>query len=1030
MACPEENAIVDYVRGDASPVDRDALERHFDECASCFRVVGDLARIFEQPVDGPSGSLTSSDLDQTSPATLGDPNARDVAWSLGEGSRLGRYVVLSRIGAGGMGVVYAAYDPELDRKVAIKLLRGSAGGSVPKEWADQRARLLREAQAMAKLSHPNVITVHDVGTIEADPNSGPLVFLAMEFVDGTTLSAWMKERKRSWREVLHVLLAAGRGLAAAHAVGLVHRDFKPDNVLLGRDPQGAHGFARVLVTDFGLARPAAGKTDAFASVAPVAGTRALGLALTQTGALVGTPAFMAPEQLAGERSDAQSDQFSFCVTAYDGLYRERPFAGRVLSELIANVGEGRVRPPPRDATVPRWIRRALLRGLSVKPEDRYASMDELLLALGRNPWRRWQQAATFAVPAALLGVAVYAYDSEPPVAASYCRDVRDKLDDIWDESRRDAIGDAFGRSALPYAADAWAAVQARLDPYAERWVASQTQVCRDEIEGARPAAVIAMQMTCLDRRREALRAFSDILATADAGTIERAVDAADALPQLDICDDIESLMLRETAHDAIDPEAAREIDAALSRAKVLRDAAKYSEARALAESVITRARELGYQSAMAQALGLVASADDLAGRIVEAESEYHDALSAALASGSSEVIVAAAIGLIWITGDGGRPMVEADRWYAHGKGALERLGGDSELGAELERAIGIAYLNHGDPKRAETHVRASLEIREQAQGADHPAMGSAYGALGQLLSAQGRSDEARSAFERAAVLVEKEYGPSHPNTAAAIDNLGAIHGELGEHVDARNYHERALLIRTAALGADNPVNASTHHNLASALSGLGMYDEALMHARRELEIFHKVRAPDHPEIAQALSNLGHIELAMGDAAASAEHYAQALAIARKSFGEDNLFTALYAHNYGSALRDLGRDDEARELLEHALAVREAQLGPDHPRVGFSLIAVSQLRLHDGDEQAAVELAERAVSVFARARGETAGHAEARLALVRALWARARDDDRTRARALADAVLVELRRSGTSKRIERELETWLAEHPER
>src|SRR5205085_704006 len=126
----------------------------------------------------------------------------------------------------------------------------------------------------------------------------------------------------------------------------------------------------------------------------------------------------------------------------------------------------------------------------------------------------------------------------------------------------------------------------------------------------------------------------------------------------------------------------------------------------------------------------------------------------------------AAIGLIWITGDGGRPMVDADRWYAHGKGALERLGGDVEFGAELERAIGIAYLNHGDPKRAETHVRASLDIRERAQGPDHPAMGSAYGALGQLLAAQGRAREARVAFERAAVLVEREYGPSHPNTAA------------------------------------------------------------------------------------------------------------------------------------------------------------------------------------------------------------------------------------------------------------------------
>jgi serine/threonine protein kinase/tetratricopeptide (TPR) repeat protein len=1026
MACPEENAIVDYVRGGAIDEDRDAIERHLDECPTCFQVVGELARIFQQPVDGPSANFTSSDvLEQTSPATLAPEGGRDMAWSLSEGSRLGRYVVLARIGAGGMGVVYSAYDPELDRKVAIKLLRGSSGGSLPKEWADQRARLLREAQAMAKLSHPNVITVHDVGTIEADPTSGPLVFLAMEFVDGSTLSAWIRERKRNWLEVLNVLRAAGRGLAAAHAVGLVHRDFKPDNVLLGRD-------GRVLVTDFGLARPAAGKTDAFAVITPASGTRALGMALTQTGALVGTPAYMAPEQLAGERSDAQSDQFSFCVTAYEGLYGQRPFAGKVLSELIANVSEGRVRPPSRDAaTVPRWIRRALLRGLSVRPEDRHASMTDLLLALGRNPWRRWQQVGTFTLPTALLAIGVFAYEPDEPPAASYCRDVRDKLADVWDEPRREAIAEAFTRSSLPYAGDAWTSVQATLDPYAELWVTSQTQVCRDEVEGARPAAVIALQMTCLDRRREALRAFSDLLVTADAGTIERAVDAATALPQLEICGDIELLMAREAAHDTggANAEVARDIDNVLSRAKVLRDAAKYTEGRALADSVIGRAQEIGYHSALAQALGLVASCDDLGGRLAAAESEYHDALSAALASGNSEVIVASAIGLIWITGDGGRPMVEADRWYAHGKGALERLGGDFELEAELERAIGIAYLSHGDPKRAETHVRASLAIREAAQGADHPAMGSAYGALGQLLSAQGRVAEAKVAFERAAVLVEKEYGPSHPNTAAAIDNLGATHGENGENAEARNYHLRALAIRTATLGPDHPTNASTHHNLASALQRLGQYDEALRHSARELEILRKQFPPDHPQIASALSNMAGVELAKGDVKAAADDYRQAHAIARKNFGDDNLFSALYGHNLAGALIDQGQYDEARGLLEQALRTREAMLGPDHRRVAATLTSLALVRIHDGDAGEAVRLAERAVAVFAGG-GDTedTSFPYARFVLAQALWTRDRDDDRVRSRELAVAVAAALEHQDGAKELATDITAWLAARP--
>ncbi len=1025
MGCPEENAIVDYVRGLAPEGDRDAIERHLDQCAGCFQVVGELARIFEQPVDGPSEN-TSEVLDQTSPETLAPAGGRDVAWSLTEGSKLGRYVVLSRIGAGGMGVVYAAYDPELDRKVAIKLLRGGSGGtseSIAKEWTEQRTRLLREAQAMAKLSHPNVITVHDVGTIEADPASGPLVFLAMEFVDGTTLSVWMRERKRSWREVLHVILAAGRGLAAAHAVGLVHRDFKPDNVLLGRD-------GRVLVTDFGLARPAAGKTDAFAAVTPASGTPALGLALTQTGALVGTPAYMAPEQLAGMRTDAQSDQFSFCVTAYEGLYGERPFAGRVLSELITNVSEGRVRAPSREAaTVPRWIRRALLRGLSVSADDRHADMQALLLALGRNPWRRWQQVATFALPTVLLGVGVLAYDTDDPPAASYCRDVRDKLAGIWDDERREAIADVFSRSTLPYAPDAWASVQARLDPYTELWVTSQTQACRDEIEGARPAAVIALQMSCLDRRREAMRAFSDLLVEADAGIIERAVDAADKLPGLEICGDIDALMAREVVHDGANPldaGAAREIDAVLSRAKVLRDAAKYAEARELAESSLARAKEIGYHSAAAQALGLVASCDDLSGALDKAESEYHDALSAALASGNSEVIVAAAIGLIWITGDGGRPMVEADRWYAHGKGALERLGGDVELDAELERSIGIAYLAHGDPKRAELHVRASLDIREKGQGPDHPAMGSAYGALGQLLSAQGRLAEAKAAFERAAVLVEKEYGPSHPNTAAAIDNLGAVHAENGDHEAARGYHERALEIRSVTLGADHRTNAMSHHNLAGTLVRLGRIDEALVHAQRELEIFRKAHGDDHHEIAAALSNLATIERVKGDTQTAVAHLRQALAIARANFGDDNLYTASYEHNLANTLLDLDQYEEARGLVEHSLRTRETIVGPEHRRVGSSLMSLAVIRIHDGQPDEAVALAERATKMFVDGPHDDA-LAESRYILARALWARNRGDDRKLAHATVESLAAELRQKPFWWELAAKVEQWLGEH---
>jgi eukaryotic-like serine/threonine-protein kinase len=233
------------------------------------------------------------------------------AGDLGTGARIGRYVIIEKVGTGAMGVVYGAYDPELDRKIALKLLKPGQG---LKDTA--KARLLREAKAIARLAHPNVVAVHDVGVLDDQ------VFLAMEFIAGGTIKSWLGETPRTWRQVLDVFIAAGRGLVAAHAAGLVHRDFKPDNVLLDKE-------RRPRVVDFGIARQAAGSDDEdaqepvdddpAATLREASGNVAPLLTLTKTGTVVGTPAYMAPEQFLGERGDERSDQFSFCVALYEAL---------------------------------------------------------------------------------------------------------------------------------------------------------------------------------------------------------------------------------------------------------------------------------------------------------------------------------------------------------------------------------------------------------------------------------------------------------------------------------------------------------------------------------------------------------------------------------------------------------------------------------------------------------------------------------------------------------------------------------------
>jgi predicted Ser/Thr protein kinase len=285
-----------------------------------------------------------------------------------EEPRVGRYTVLRKLGSGGMGVVYAAFDESLDRKVAIKVLRDRKGDP------EGQGRLLREAQALARLSHPNVVGVHDVGTT-ADGQ----IYIAMEFITGATLRDWLAEQPRSRAEILRVFAQAGRGLAAAHAVGLVHRDFKPDNVMVGID-------GRVCVFDFGLARTTGEReSGGRPSLTHRASVQRLVSSMTLAGTILGTPAYMAAEQHEGTGTDARTDIFSFCVALYEALYGERPFAGQNYGELVAAVRSGAVRPPPLGAPVPAWLRQILVRGLHPVPKDRWSDMPALLAALAADP---------------------------------------------------------------------------------------------------------------------------------------------------------------------------------------------------------------------------------------------------------------------------------------------------------------------------------------------------------------------------------------------------------------------------------------------------------------------------------------------------------------------------------------------------------------------------------------------------------------------------------------------------------------------
>ena len=380
-ACPDENTIAGLIGGVLEPAEIERLGQHMDNCSHCAALVNELGAVLAPASEGDS-------------ETPGSTSARTQPESPSTPKQLGRYQVLEPLGAGGMGVVTLAYDPQLKRNVALKLIRPELLASSAEP--EMRARLLREAQALASLSHPNVVAVHDVGSWEDG------LFIAMEYVAGSTVGEWLQQESPGWRSITDVFLQAGRGLAAAHGAGLVHRDMKPSNILVDAD-------GRARVTDFGLARDAAtaepiaeptrdtegpvatdaprpspvvvatGPGDPASQPSSESSSSAGDSAgsLTRTGTILGTPAYMSPEQHAGEPADARSDQFSFCVALYEALAGQRPFLGDSLEELAQNV-----RSDPalnRDlAGVPRTVRETLRRGLRTRPADRFTTMVALL----------------------------------------------------------------------------------------------------------------------------------------------------------------------------------------------------------------------------------------------------------------------------------------------------------------------------------------------------------------------------------------------------------------------------------------------------------------------------------------------------------------------------------------------------------------------------------------------------------------------------------------------------------------------------
>jgi eukaryotic-like serine/threonine-protein kinase len=789
-ACLTENTVLDALDGELSPGHRAKVQAHLDECEQCRRLV-DMMTATSVAASGMSRAAASTSAAGEVAASAARPAAR-----LPEpGTSVGRYRLERVIGEGGMGVVYAARDPELDRPVAIKIIRPQLGGA--SETMEQR--LVRESRAMAQLAHPNVLAVHDVGRTDGQ------VFIAMELAAGGTLGAWVTAERRGWREVVARFCLAGRGLQAAHETGLVHRDFKAENVLLTAD-------GGVRVADFGLVgsgtdpAPAGEEGSALADGPPLRFSQVI---LTRTGARLGTPLYMAPEQHDGRRVGPAADQFAFAVALYEALYGEHPFPATTYADLLLAVHGGRVREAPEASEVPGAVREVLLRALRVDPQARWPSMAALLDAVDRAMARAAQVA-------------------EPDSA-----EVRARV-----ASLRHRLGQARGLAEAGKFGDALLAARAVSEEAAGlaypplRAEALYRQGLLETESGDQRAA----QKTLSEAVVEAARARDDALAARIWSELLIVVGHREGRSA-------EAQLLRPAAEAALarcgdDPGV--QVRFLTSLGIVLSDGGRYGEARdsferaaALCEAAFgpfdlqlaTAHNNLGYVK------NRLADYDQARAHHERARAIWEHVLDPDHPSVASSLNNMGEVALE--QGRHGEAEVLLERGLAIREQAFRPE--HPFIALSLHNLAGVRAGQGRTDEALALHERA-LAIRLAGLGAEHADTAESLNGLGAALVALGRLEEGRAQHERALAVTERALGVDHVRVAPCANHLGDALCALGLAGPARAQHERALALAERVLGADHPHTARSLAGLARADLALGRPDVAAQAARRALDI--------------------------------------------------------------------------------------------------------------------------------------------------------------------------------------------------
>lgn len=819
--CLDDDDFTAYVDGILTDGHLADVEAHLDECGSCRSHASMLVKV-RTP----------------SPAASGKPV--DDAFVVGE--RIGRFQVQRRLGEGAMGVVYLARDDELHREVAIKLIR-------PQLWSKEGQELLRqEARAMAQLAHPNIVTVFEIGRVEEE------FFLAMEYVPGTTLRAWLQAEQRSWVEILGRCIEAGRGLAAAHAAGMVHRDFKPDNILCGDD-------GRTRVTDFGLARLTG---QAHEGAAPRLQSTGLD---TRSGLLVGTPAYMAPEQLSGRPATAASDQYSYCVTVHEALYGFRPGD--------SPAGAKNALPP-----LPKPLHRALMRGLSPSPGDRFTNLDELLSKLQAvvRPRPLWSRRTVLLPTFLALGLVAgwfSVWKRERPVP---CQLASRKLATVWNDDFQRQLRESIvarGFEGAGGVADEIALVYSK---FAQRWTEANDAACTALLEGAQSNVLVDLRVACLDDRLDEARLRLELLLGAPSGDLPqffRKLDVTLSVPEITSCADGPRILAAPPKPTGVSERAAlARIETQLREAALLTYAGRTDEAQVKLSALEKETDALTYEPARIERLLLEGKLAGQKGQTDRSVAWFREAVKEAASAGL--------------------PVLEARGWL----GLMSEFGlrqRHAEIGLELGFAAHSSLRRQGDQ---ETEARV-------------------LNTEGRMLANMMRWNEALLKFEAAQALANGTHGPTHPLTLALNGDSANAAAEFGQLKKGEARLRTTIDAFTRNQGVDGPARAEALLLLAGLLSRQGRHLEARDAADEALRIRQAIFGHDAPTVGQYHLNLARVLLELDDVGSAQRHLQRSLEIA----GRRNAHTAEMIEMFVVAVRCARKG----ERLEEANAkLREAR----------------------------------------------------------------------------------------------------------